>query len=313
MSGFNPLGLFGDVLSAGVNIFNQERTNKSNRDINQMNNEFNAMEAQKSRDFARDMWEQNNRYNSPENQVSRLRAAGLNPALALGQVASGQVSSNAGTPSGASSSGNAQMHAAQIPMLGQSFRDTIRLKNESKLADSQSAKIDAEAEQQVMDNQTRLLENYARLDNLITNTKDVGLKADAQKIQNNFLNDMLGADYKNKLRQGNLIDAQIRETVSRAVYQELINENFPEQFKLQCGEMAASIAEKYASKELTEKQVKTEVQRELETIAKTNQVKLDNKLKDKIMPYVIRHAKENQGSDSPWQMLDNIKRNLHGY
>lgn len=56
-------------------------SNNKNISQNQMNNEFNAREAQKARDFQLQMWNKQNEYNSPVNQ-RRLRAeAGYNPYL----------------------------------------------------------------------------------------------------------------------------------------------------------------------------------------------------------------------------------------
>lgn len=55
----------------------------NNRNIaqNQMNNEFNAQEAQKARDFQLQMWNRQNEYNSPSNQRRLLAEAGYNPYL----------------------------------------------------------------------------------------------------------------------------------------------------------------------------------------------------------------------------------------
>ena len=56
-------------------------SNNKNISQNQMNNEFNAREAQKARDFQLQMWNKQNEYNSPANR-RRLRAeAGYNPYL----------------------------------------------------------------------------------------------------------------------------------------------------------------------------------------------------------------------------------------
>ena len=56
-------------------------SNNRNISQNQMNNDFNAREAQKARDFQLEMWNKQNEYNSPANQ-RRLRAeAGYNPYL----------------------------------------------------------------------------------------------------------------------------------------------------------------------------------------------------------------------------------------
>ena len=56
--------------------------NSMNYKINQMNNEFNAAEAQKSRDYMTEMWNKTNEYNSPSAMRQRLSEAGYNPYLA---------------------------------------------------------------------------------------------------------------------------------------------------------------------------------------------------------------------------------------
>ena len=53
--------------------------NSMNYKINQLNNEFNAAEAQKSRDYMTEMWNKTNEYNSPSAQRQRLAEAGYNP------------------------------------------------------------------------------------------------------------------------------------------------------------------------------------------------------------------------------------------
>lgn len=56
-------------------------SNKKNISQNQMNNEFNAREAQKARDFQLEMWNRTNEYNSPANQRKLRAEAGYNPYL----------------------------------------------------------------------------------------------------------------------------------------------------------------------------------------------------------------------------------------
>ena len=48
-------------------------SNNKNVFQNQMNNEFNAREAQKARDFQLEMWNKQNEYNSPVNQRRLLK------------------------------------------------------------------------------------------------------------------------------------------------------------------------------------------------------------------------------------------------
>jgi hypothetical protein len=56
-------------------------SNNRNISQNQMNNEFNAQEAQKARGFQLQMWNRQNEYNSPSNQRRLLAEAGYNPYL----------------------------------------------------------------------------------------------------------------------------------------------------------------------------------------------------------------------------------------
>ena len=89
----------GPVASAVGNAVSTNKTNKANMAINRMNNEFNAAEAQKVRDFQLDMWNRENTYNTASAQRSRLEEAGLNPYLMMSGGNAG-VASSAGSSSG---------------------------------------------------------------------------------------------------------------------------------------------------------------------------------------------------------------------
>ena len=90
------VGLLGNVIGGLVN-------HASQKSINQMNNEFNAVEAQKSRDFHLEMWNRQNEYKTPSQQRARLEAAGLNPYMMLNGGNAGEAS-NAGSAQAASGS-----------------------------------------------------------------------------------------------------------------------------------------------------------------------------------------------------------------
>ena len=78
--------MLGEILSGAIALHNQKKQN-----------EFNAREAEKNRQFQREMQEQQNEYASSAAQLARLHEAGLNPNLALSSPA-GQ--SPTGAPSG---------------------------------------------------------------------------------------------------------------------------------------------------------------------------------------------------------------------
>ena len=74
--------LLGGIIAAGASLASnvigsssQSSTNETSKEIAEMNNKFNAEQAQLNRDWQEDMWNKNNEYNSPSAMISR----GLNP------------------------------------------------------------------------------------------------------------------------------------------------------------------------------------------------------------------------------------------
>ena len=74
--------LLGGIMAAGASLAgnaigasSQNNTNETSKEIAEMNNKFNAEQAQLQRDWQEDMWNKNNEYNSPQAMISR----GLNP------------------------------------------------------------------------------------------------------------------------------------------------------------------------------------------------------------------------------------------
>lgn len=89
-----------------ANLQAVRETNQTNREIAEMNNQWSldAMREQNewSRQQAIDMFRMENEYNTPAQQMERLRAAGINPAVALGgSTTSIANSGDASTPAAA--------------------------------------------------------------------------------------------------------------------------------------------------------------------------------------------------------------------
>ena len=109
-----PLVL-GGIIAAGASLAgnavgaaSQSKTNDTSKEIAEMNNQFNAEQAQLQRDWQEKMWNKNNEYNSPHAMISR----GLNPFIS--------ATTGAGVSKSAAS-GGAAASAAPPPSL-QAFR-----------------------------------------------------------------------------------------------------------------------------------------------------------------------------------------------
>ena len=98
----DPL-ISGSIISSGSNFLGGLFSNRQNRKLMQMNNEFNAREAAKNREFQTserisqnewnlEQWNRENEYNSASAQRKRLEEAGLNPYLMMSGGSAGSAS-----------------------------------------------------------------------------------------------------------------------------------------------------------------------------------------------------------------------------
>ena len=122
------------AIGAAGSIASSIGASQRQKKVNQQNYAWNAAEAQKQRDFQERMWNAANVYNSPLAQMNRFKEAGLNPNLIYGQMGS----TNAGVPSGAKGSANAEV--GQGPQI---FSDAMQGFVKSAMAHNvQHAQID---------------------------------------------------------------------------------------------------------------------------------------------------------------------------
>lgn len=75
---------------------NTKATNASNERMNADNNKLQMDLWHEQQEYDYKMWQENNAYNTPSAQVERLKAAGINPALALSSISTGESRSTAG-------------------------------------------------------------------------------------------------------------------------------------------------------------------------------------------------------------------------
>ena len=139
LSGIDPLsavGLgFGAVSSIG-NIFGSIRSNSQNMKINRMNNEFNAREAEKARQYQSEMWNKTNVWNSPKNVRKRLEEAGYNPYLGMDSSNVG-TAGNVGSSASASAASPIQNNPIQFDGFQNALSTAIQMSNSTKVSNAE--------------------------------------------------------------------------------------------------------------------------------------------------------------------------------
>lgn len=264
--------LLGGIIAAGASLAgnaigssSQNKTNETSKEIAEMNNKFNAEQAQLQRDWQEDMWNKNNEYNSPQALISR----GLNPF----------IGSNVGAGvSKSSASGGVAASAAAPPSL-QAFRPDFSDVGTAlaSMAQARASMMNAE--------QNAALTPY-RINQILgdTNYRNIGIG------QSGYWNASTGREsalldqskeyqeLKNLEFAGRLTAAQESQILLDAEAQQTLNKYLDEQQQADLFIKGQTLANLYAQGALTEAQYKTEMAKAVKLAVETNGLRIQNRI-----------------------------------
>lgn len=276
-------GLFGGlgtVISGAIGAKSTADTNKANLKINQMNNDFNAREAQKARDFQLSMWDKENAYNSASSQRNRLEEAGYNPYMSDAQ---------AGTASGLSgtSAASAAGAAPQIPYTpdfqsaGVNLASALKMMSEKKQTDIENLNMSDLLRSQIWQNlgatDWRNASPEARAYNLAQGRKaaELGMASLEENLSTQrWTNNLLVANISNSL-----LDAETKT---------ILNKYLDEQQLAELNIKAANYEYLIMSGQMKRQEVNNLIAEEVETYARANGYILQNYITSKTAEGVIR-------------------------
>lgn len=292
-----PLVL-GGIIAAGASLAgnvigsaSQSSTNEASKDIAEMNNKFNAEQAQLNRDWQERMWNKNNEYNSPNAMISR----GLNPF----------IGSNTGAGVSKSTAGSgAQAQSAGLPSL-QAFRPDFSDVGSALASMAQARNLMASAEQTEM--LSPLLANQI-LGN--TNYRNIGVGAsgywNADTGRKSALLDQSKEyqELKNMEFAGRLTSAQEAQIILDSEAQQILNKYMDEQQQADLFIKGQTLANLYAQGSLTEAQYKHEMAKAVKTSVETNGLRINNKIAESTadsLIYANIQANRARGLSSLWE------------
>ena len=276
-------GLFGgvgSVISGAIGAKSTSDTNKTNLKINQMNNDFNAREAQKARDFQLDMWNRENEYNSASSQRKRREEAGYNPYMGDAQAgtATGMSGTSAATASGA---------APQVPYtpdfqsVGVNLASALKMMSEKKQTDIENLNMSDLLRSQIWQNlgatDWRNASPEARAYNLSQGRKaaELGMAS-------------LEENLSNQRWSNNLLVANIANSLLDAESKSILNKYLDEQQLAELNLKAANYEYLIMSGQLKRQEVNNLIAEEIETYARANGYNLQNYITRKTADGVIR-------------------------
>lgn len=236
------LGLLGSATDFLFGSAQQKRQNKFNAEQAQLNRDFQTSEREATQQWNLEQWQRENEYNSPANQLARMKEAGINPNVAIGQLSNNESGSVRSTPQ----SGSA---ASSVGMFTSGFGQAFQRYNETRLINSQIGKTDAETAGLGIDNSNKQRqyddiheESVKQRDNLDKLSRKYGLEADLTDINLSMTRQELQFQtdaYKTKLDQ---LTQDLRNSESMGV---LINEQIETEQATQ-DNLAADTANKKA-------------------------------------------------------------------
>lgn len=125
---------------------NTKATNASNERMNAANNKLQMDLWHEQQEYDYKMWQENNAYNAPSAQVDRLKAAGINPALALSNISTGESRSTAGGQNPPSTTAatfenpanEVNMKVQNLALIGKQFSDISKQFQEARSLEMQN-------------------------------------------------------------------------------------------------------------------------------------------------------------------------------
>ena len=152
---------------------------------------WSIMANQANQMFSEKMWNKQNEFNTPFNQAQRLKAAGLNPYLAMQNDGSIGLAQSASTPSGSadmsSGSVDASLAASRNQLfgtIGNTLQSAFANLNQQKIASAQADKLQSETEFQDIQNKYAVVDMISKLQQRMAETHDTQSRQRYQDIIN---------------------------------------------------------------------------------------------------------------------------------
>lgn len=325
-------GLLGNMFSNIFGSRNRDRTNETNLKIAQMNNEWNAQEAAKNRDFVTseriaqndwnlEQWNRENEYNSASSQRERLEEAGLNPYLMMSGASAGTASS-VGSSSGSTSPNTPSAQSVQqIPFEPKydfsGVSDAINAYYENKKTALASQGIDISNQ---LDTQFGSAYRESQIASLLDGRFEL-LNPKYKTSRYNEAPNLLGIDLESKRQAVQSMKSNIELTRAQeslayvnADTQNILNKYLPMQSQADLWVKASQVYENYASGMLSKEKLQTEIKNQVLIAAQARGHHISNKISASTAAGLIQAMNEqNRYNSDYYRWLRRSARDLAEY
>lgn len=283
---------------------------------------WSIMMNQANQQFAQKMWNAQNEYNTPFMQAQRLKAAGLNPYLALqndGNVGLAQSSSvpvgSVDTSSGQVDASLAASRSQLLGTVGNTLQSAFANVINQKMADAQVKKINSENEYQDIVNKFAYADLFVKLRKQMAEAKDTETRQHYQEIIN-YITDSskedsimkVHSDAVNAFNQTTLMDDEHNLNVASLRSKKLEADLLQANLDWLPREKAAAIAQVYAQAYASTMSGKAASAAAENYAADTYGKKFDNRMRDDL--HKVIKKSENARYESQSTALEVLQQRL---
>lgn len=286
------LGLATGLGSLVGNIFGTTSSNSQNMKINRMNNEFNAREAEKARQYQTEMWNKANEWNSPENVRKRLQEAGYNPFLGMDSSNVGTAGS-VGSSSPASAASPIQNNPLQFDGLQNALSTAIQMSNSTKLSNAEVSNLQGQrslSDAKAADTLSNI--DWYKLTPEYRNWLQTTGMSRAQLSFNTDRQNLENMQWINKIQRAQRTEILLSNEAKRT-----INKYLDSSQSLQLKMMANQSFQAFAAGRLSLQQCKTEVTKQLVNMAEAEGKKILNRVASETADQLIGALQWQYSSD----------------
>lgn len=300
--------MWGAAIGAVGNLVGGILSNRANKQINQMNNEFNERMLNKQLAFQRSMWKDTNEYNSAANQRKRLEQAGLNPYMMMSGGNAGTATAQSGGSASASSPIPMQNVAASAVQgataIGALVNDVARSKAEVARTNAETVGIEVQNDFAAERERARLAQIYAETKNTdaLRRLNNLTYQFDVANFENRLASQQIQNDLNQQ--QINLLRAQESLTWLQGQKQYVANAFLPAQKMVDFMQSVYSVAQTQA---LTANYVADTYKKYCEA----NGIKISNRVAQETADLVIRRV--NSDSYEQWRYNKEYTGTIRGW
>lgn len=285
-------GLASGAASLVGNLIGTSSSNSKNMQINKMNNEFNALEAEKARKYQTEMWNKTNEWNSPKNVRKRLQEAGYNPYLGMDSSNVGTAQST-GSSSPASAASPIQNNPLQFDGIQNALSTAIQMDNATKVSNAEVSNLQGQkslSDAKAADTLSNI--DWYKLTPEYRNWLQTTGMSRAQLSFNTDRQNLENMQWINKIQRAQRTDILLSNEAKG-----IINKYLDSSQSLQLKMMANQAFQAFASGRLSLQQAKTEVTKQLMNMAETEGKKISNRIASETADQLIGALQWQYSSD----------------